>query len=297
MLAYLRTVDSTLITIDHLILSHPHTDHVLLLPDLLDEYQVREVWDSGRRHDVCGYRAFLTAVRDEPGVAYHTATKDFGDSTQHFVAKRCNGQDLPRDSVRLSHAGRIATGAPVTLGPGATMTFLHADADSSHSPNENSMVVRLDLGGTRVLFMGDAEAGGRQLPSVQPATSSIEGRMLACCRLELAADILIVGHHGSMTSSREVFLDAVNPTFAIVSSGPTSFGSSSVVLPDAVVITELESRAQVFRTDASDSACAVNPAKIGPDADGKPGGCDNIRVVIPGSGPLQVGIWRGPETP
>jgi competence protein ComEC len=78
MLAFMQVAAPTLTTIDHMILSHPHRDHVELLPDLLANYSVRQVWDSGRINDICGYRAFLTAVRDEPGVQYHNALQDFG---------------------------------------------------------------------------------------------------------------------------------------------------------------------------------------------------------------------------
>src|SRR5829696_6552189 len=45
LLAYLRAVAPTLTTIDHLILSHPHRDHVELLPDLFGAYQITQVWD------------------------------------------------------------------------------------------------------------------------------------------------------------------------------------------------------------------------------------------------------------
>jgi hypothetical protein len=54
------------------------------------------------------------------------------------------------------------------------------------------------------------------------------------------------------------------------------------VLPDAVIINELMTRGAVFRTDSDDQACATNPAKVGPDNDGKAGGCTNIRVTITG---------------
>ena len=64
--------------------------------------------------------------------------------------------------------------------------------------------------------------------------------------------------------------------------------TATVTLPDQVVINELAGRGEVFRTDNNDAACATNPAKIGPDADGQPGGCDNIRLVISDSNPLQV---------
>jgi hypothetical protein len=90
--------------------------------------------------------------------------------------------------------------------------------------------------------------------------------------------VLVVGHHGSRTSSRSAFLDAIGASVFIVSSGPTKY--SSVTLPDSDVVAELVQRGAVFRTDDDDTACATNGTKIGPDADGQPGGCNNIRVMM-----------------
>lgn len=289
-LAYIKAVAPTLTTIDELILSHPHRDHVELLPDLFATYIVRQVWDSGRLNDICGYRAFITAVHDEPGVQYHNALQDFGTQDYSFAATTCYGNAVPAQNVQLTLSSRI-TDTPIALGQNATMTILHADGADYPSPNQNSLVVRLNLGATRVLLMGDAEAGGRQSPSVQPTADSIEGQLLACCLADLAARVMIVGHHGSKTSSRRALLDAVNASLFIVSSGPTKYGS--VTLPDQEVIDELKSRGQVFRTDVNDAACATNTAKIGPDSDGKAGGCDNIRVTLSDTTPLQVAVWNG----
>lgn len=148
------------------------------------------------------------------------------------------------------------------------MTILHADGSSSGSPNENSLVVRLDLNGTRVLLMGDAEAGGRQSPTVPPSPTSIEGTLLTCCASELAAQVLVVGHHGSRTSSRRAFLDAVGAGVFVVSSGPMKY--SGVTLPDPDVVAELTSRGQVFRTDVDDATCSTNHGEDRP-RHGRPG--------------------------
>jgi beta-lactamase superfamily II metal-dependent hydrolase len=294
MLAYIKAVAPTLTTIDDIILSHPHRDHVELLADLFAAYQVREVWDSGRLNDICGYRAFINAVHDEPGVEYHNATQDLGVQDYSFAAKPCYGEALPAEVVHMHLASRINQ-VPVPLGHNASMTFLHADGAPHPNVNDNSLVVRLDLGDTRVLLVGDEEAGGRGNPSAAPTPTSVEGNLIACCASDLAAQVLVVGHHGSKTSSRRAFLDKVGASVFIVSAGPTKYGS--VVLPDQEVINELESRGQVFRTDLNDQSCGQNPAKIGPDADGQPGGCDNVRVVISGSGGLQADYWRGADTP
>jgi competence protein ComEC len=290
-LAYLKLVVPTLQAIDHIILSHPHTDHAELMGDLFAAYQVRSVWDSGRLHDICGYRYFLTAIRDEPGVQYHNALQDGGTRDYAFAAKRCD-TPLPAETVRVALASRMTTDAPIPLGQQATMTILYADGAKHPSPNENSVVVRLNLGTTKVLFTGDAEAGGRKPPADAPLPTSIEGTLLACCASDLAADILIVGHHGSKTSSRKAFLDAVSAKIFVVSSGPTKY--SSVTLPDEEIITELGARGQVFRTDVDDQACATNPRKVGADNDGKPGGCDNIRITISATG-LGPTVFRGSE--
>jgi hypothetical protein len=61
-----------------------------------------------------------------------------------------------------------------------------------------------------------------------------------------------------------------------------------------VIINELQSRGQIFRTDTNDAECATNPAKVGPDQDGQAGGCDNIRVTISDAG-VQANIWHGNE--
>jgi hypothetical protein len=122
MLAYMRAVAPTLTTIDHLMLSHPHKDHLELLPDLLATYQVSHVWDSGRINDTCGYRAFLTAVRDEPGVQYHNALQDFGTRGYPFGQKANSyGQAVPVATLTLTQASRI-TETPIALGQGASMT-------------------------------------------------------------------------------------------------------------------------------------------------------------------------------
>jgi competence protein ComEC len=170
------------------------------------------------------------------------------------------------------------------------MMFLHADATEHHSPNENSLVLRIDLPGNRILLMGDAEAGGRQDPSTSPDPHSIEGRLIACCGSAIRADVLVVGHHGSKTSSRSAFLDVVGARTFLISAGPTRYGS--VTLPDAEVVRELARRGQVWRTDVDDVSCRSDRTKIGPDNDNEPGGCDNVLLRLPRSGSLAITYER-----
>ena len=85
-------------------------------------------------------------------------------------------------------------GVPLALGKNAKMMFLHVDA-ARHGDNynDNSLVTLLDLDGTKVLLMGDAEAGGRADPSKPPTAKSVEGYVLGKYKELIDADVLVVG--------------------------------------------------------------------------------------------------------
>ncbi|MCA3019225.1 MAG: MBL fold metallo-hydrolase [Rhodocyclaceae bacterium] len=229
-IAYLKTLQPELRKLDHVVLSHPHRDHVELLPDIVSRYRPTAVWNSGAYNDICGYRNFLLAIAADPAIDYHTATTDAGTEVVNLGQKSCYGVAQSAQSLTIKKAKRISN-EKVSLGAGASMTFLYADGSDRPSFNENSLVVRFDLGDQRVLVMGDAEAGGRNAPAALPTPISIEGKLLACCNTDLKADVLVVGHHGSRTSSRRKLLDAVGAKLFVVSAGPTRY--ASVVLPDA----------------------------------------------------------------
>lgn len=294
-LAYLAHVRPDLTALDHLILSHPHKDHSELMPDVVSgPYSVRHLWNSGALNPICSYRALLGHSADEPGLAYHDALGATGPYTATFQAQNCYGKPVPAGTITIVNRTPIAEGVPVPLGAGASMTILHADGSRQPSFNENSVVVRVDLGARRLLLPGDSEAGGRKDPATPPAPNSIEGELIACCADGLRADILVGGHHGSKTSSRTAFLDAVGAAHYIVSAGPKQY--SGVTLPDDEVVAEYLRRGIVWRTDLTDhESCPVNPAKIGPDNDGKPGGCDNIRILIGPGGELVADYYRAAD--
>jgi competence protein ComEC len=72
--------------------------------------------------------------------------------------------------------------------------------------NDNSLVVRVRFGARAALLTGDAEA-------------LEEGDLVARPNIELRADYLKTGHHGSRTSTSEALLAAVAPAWATISCG------------------------------------------------------------------------------
>ena len=98
--------------------------------------------------------------------------------------------------------------------------------------NNTSLTFKLIYGQTKFLFTGDLE----QLAEEKILASAVN----------LQADVLKVGHHGSDTSSSQAFLDKIQPQLAVISVGKDNdFG-----FPSLRVIKRLERLgAQILRTD------------------------------------------------
>jgi competence protein ComEC len=117
---------------------------------------------------------------------------------------------------------------------GTTIQFLSPPEDypALKPGNNDSLAFRITYGSRSYLLTGDME---------RPMES-----LLLSEGVDLYADVLKVGHHGSKTSTISPFLDAVAPTIAIISAGyENSFGH-----PHPDVIRRLEDRhTTILRTD------------------------------------------------
>lgn len=97
--------------------------------------------------------------------------------------------------------------------------------------NNHSIILKVTYGKNKFLFMGDAER--------QAEDSLIKSGY------DLKADVLKVGHHGSMTSTTESLLNAVKPDYAVISVGPNVHA-----LPNDKILNRISSRnIEMYRTD------------------------------------------------
>lgn len=161
-------------SIDMVMLSHPNADHLMSLPEVLRRYDVKALATAGTQYDMGRYTATLSGAQMS-GVK----------------------------SLVLYAGQRIA------LGSGTDLTVLWPPATMpkgmSKDVNNESLVLRFESRGKRVLFTGDME--------------SIVEKTLVQARADVRADILKVAHHGSNSSSSTGFLLLIRPTTAVISVG------------------------------------------------------------------------------
>jgi competence protein ComEC len=188
--------------IDLMVLTHPHDDHVWGMDALLDPRQgfdVHGVLDAGQPYESPANREWLTLLRQR--------------RLAPINARR--GMELTVGPARL-----VVLHPP----PGAFLTHTRND------PNNNSIVLRMEVGGSRVLLTGDAEA---------EAEASMAGQ-------DLEATVLKVGHHGSAYSTSDDWLERVRPRIAVISCGRhNSFGHPSPATLDRL----RRHGVHVYRTD------------------------------------------------
>jgi competence protein ComEC len=139
-------------------------------------------------------------------------------------------QDIP--AILARQGERLTLGDSVELSllwPQSGFILSGSEPDS----NENSVVLKVSFHDVDILIPGDLETRG-------------EDALVEQLGGALEAEILVVGHHGSNTSSTAPFLDAVNPELAIISAGRDNpYGH-----PHDEVMQRLRFRGvEIYRTD------------------------------------------------
>lgn len=126
----------------------------------------------------------------------------------------------------------------------ASFTVIAPSGEYGSDLNNASVGILLEHGENRFLMTGDAE---------EAAEEDILEK-----GLDISADVYKAGHHGSNTASTEDFLEAVDPSYAVISCGEgNSYGH-----PHAEVMNRLRNRGvEVFRTDEQGTIVAVSDGK------------------------------------
>lgn len=209
------------------IVSHPHPDHFMGLRAALAGIRVEELWDTGE------------AAESAPPVDPDRPVSPFGPQAYLGIVAELTARGTrvrrPSSLCKVHEMGGVEVSV---LAPCPGFSPLR-------DTNDNSFVVRFRLGERSVLFVGDAEHGTEK--------SLVETRSA-----ELHADVLKVGHHGSRSSTRSSFLDAVAPSFAVISCGVRNrYGHPHVSTLETLATRPL----RLFRTDLDGAVTFVTDGR------------------------------------
>lgn len=177
--------------IDYLIGTHPHEDHIGGLDEVVKNFDIGKIY--------------------MPKVA--TNTKSYEDVLDSIAKKK-----LKVSSPKIGDKFSIGN---------ASCEIMHID-NNQEDLNADSIVIKMEYGGTTYLFTGDANyevENSRSWPKI---------------------DILKVGHHGSNSSSTAKFLNQIQPKIALISCGKNNdYGH-----PGESTMKRLEKiGATIYRTD------------------------------------------------
>jgi competence protein ComEC len=235
-LAYLQRMGVR--SIDLMLLTHPHGDHVGGAAPIIEAMPVGMIFDWGQAYSGRAYRDAMVAAR------LHGVPVVLARRGMHWTSG---------DGVTLD-----------ILAP--SMPFL---AETGDDVNENSIVVMLHAGAFRELFMGDAgeasESGllaadvachrERSRGTVENITDGVSSTSRATTCDDLHADVVKVGHHGSRYASTLPFVSVVHPQIAVISVGRhNTFGHPA----PATITAWNQSGATVLRTDKCGAISIAN---------------------------------------
>jgi competence protein ComEC len=109
-------------SLDYVVATHPHSDHIGSMPEILDRFQVWNLWMPDVAHDTAAFEDFLDAVE--------------------------------RNNLEIT---TVQAGDTISAGP-IRMTAVAPNSSGHDNLNDYSIVLHMQHGGTAFLFTGDAEA-------------------------------------------------------------------------------------------------------------------------------------------
>lgn len=192
-------------SIDYLVVSHYHQDHVGGVPQLAAEVPIRNFVDHGKNFEL---------VKDNGGVykAYVAIRKN----GNHIEVKAGDAIPLAGLRVDVVTASGVAMTGPLASAPGAGLPNAacrtYAPIDPDHGENSRSIGIVIQYGRFRVVDLGDLYWN--------------QEHDLACPANKIGTvDVYMTTHHGKKSSGSPQMVWALHPKVAIMNNGPDTGGS------------------------------------------------------------------------
>jgi beta-lactamase superfamily II metal-dependent hydrolase len=197
---------------DMVMSSHPHRDHIGNSDTILTTFPTAVVYDSGYAFSGADLKHMLAVIK---------------------------AKNIPFVNV----GAKGLAGTNVNLGDGVNIRFLNPRLpylSNTSDPNNNSIVFKLSMGTTSVLFTGDQELAERT--------------RLLNTKEDLTSTVYKVAHHGSFNGTDDPFMARVKPKEAVISCAVgNSFGHPHKKALDALA----SAKARVWRTDTMGTVVLV----------------------------------------
>lgn len=196
-----------ILTVDTVVLSHPNNDHINGLLYILDHFRVKTVWQNNEAANTASYTEFAQLI------------------SKHSIAMP-NYRYLPPSTTINTVTVKILYPPKDFLDRKQTETW--------RNENNNSLVIQIQYGDFSMIFPGDI-------------TAEAEREIVSLFKKEhISSDIILAPHHGSKTSSSDLFLDQVKPNIVIISVG----WQNRFHFPHQTVLKRYQDRnCQIYRTD------------------------------------------------
>lgn len=183
-------------TLDYMVASHYHEDHIGGLDEVFNAIPVREaVYDRGWSYTTLTYSSYANTVASKRQV--------------------------------------IEPGQVIDMGEGVTVTCVAVNANDQISPpfndsseeNEYDVCLLVQYGGFDYFQAGDLPGGQLGYEDIETSVAPLVGDV----------DVYHVSHHGSLSSSNPAFMQAVQAEVSVISVGDNSYGHPNQTVLDRLV--------------------------------------------------------------
>lgn len=185
-------------TIEIVLASHQDSDHIGGLNLVFTNYKVKQLVWNGEAKETTDFLAFNQAIQREEAEGMTTSVAVHGQRLK-----------IGTDLVLSYLFPRVARPSKMTQMNPNCETHLQDISPTKISggigSNDGSIVLFIEYQQVTILLMGDLEASGELT--------------LNCLELLSHTTIIKVGHHGSKSSSSQVFVDKTQPEYAVLSVG------------------------------------------------------------------------------
>ncbi len=240
---------------DAIYIRTPHGNDMLIDAGPRDRKVLRELgavmpWADRDIDVVLATHADADHIGSVPDVLKRFRVGAFAETGNHSKTNTIDDEMLSAVEKKKIPIVIVRRGTVVDLGDGVIFTVLYPDKDPAGTEtNESSIVGILRFGEHSFMLTGDSP-------------QKIENYLVSLARIkgeELDVDVLKPGHHGSKTSTGEIFLNATSPEYTVISAGkdnryghPAPEVVNRLKVRDIKIFSTAENGRVIFETDGKE---------------------------------------------